>query len=51
MVRLVETIALNESKNITEDMHTINILKEENNILIKYLEDHKVFLKIIGKNL
>lgn len=39
MIKLVETIGLNEAQNQQENMFTENLLREENNILIKYLEE------------
>jgi len=40
--KIVETIAFNDGEEIRDLKHKCHILTEENNILIKHLEDMKV---------
>jgi len=40
---IIETIGLNESEKNQEQNHKNHILTEENNILVKHLEDLKEF--------
>ncbi len=46
--KLIETIGLNDGEEIHDLKHKLHILTEENNILIKHLDDLKVILNIIN---
>lgn len=41
---MLDTIALNDGEEIKDLNHKIHILTEENNILIKHLNEMKVFI-------
>lgn len=44
ITKLIETIGLNDGEAQHELNHKIHILTEENNILIKHLDEMKVYL-------
>lgn len=43
ITKLIETIGLNDGEEINDLKHKIHILTEENNILIKHLDEMKVY--------